>query len=44
MIFDFSSVLPTLTIEEKDYLENLEYKSETYKDSGIHPTTEVFFT
>lgn len=42
--FDFSSVLPTLTIEEKDYLENLEYKSETYKDSGIHPTTEVFFT
>lgn len=42
--FDFSSVLPTLTIEEKDYLENLEYKSEAYKDSGIHPTTEVFFT
>lgn len=42
--FDFSSILPTLTTEEKNYLENLEYKSEAYKDSGIHPTTEVFFT
>ena len=42
--FNFDSILPNLTTNEKNYLENLKYKSEAYKNSGIHSTTEIFYT
>lgn len=40
--FNFSTVLPEPTLEEKQYLETLKGLEESYRYNGLHPTTEVF--
>lgn len=40
--FDFSTIVPELTVEDRQYLESLPGLDESHRYNGLHPTTEVF--
>jgi hypothetical protein len=39
--FNFDTILPQLTIEERDFLLGKEHSSDSHKRFGIHPTTAI---